>query len=144
MAKDNERKYRRGKRPAAPPVVLPALPEFRAPKTNEGYLDAHGREKPDPTPMAPPIGYQKTEPLHVRIKRMVQSELSQRAADEGFDTWEEDQDFDVDDDYDPSSPYEETFDPEEPLIAEPKPKAEAPKATPGDDKAEPKVDPPKE
>lgn len=82
------------------------------------YLDSHGREQPDPTPMAPPIGYNRQPSLAERIRAMVVSEkLKQEAIEAGFETFEESDDFDVGDDYDPTSPYEEVFEP--PLPPEP-------------------------
>lgn len=81
-------------------------------KSNLGYLTKDGRERPDPTPMAPPIGWKPSEPLHKRIREMIISErLAQEAAAAGDETFEEADDFDVGDDYDPTAPYEEQFDP---------------------------------
>lgn len=76
-------------------------------------LDEWGREIPDPRPMAPPLGYIEQPPLHVLIRQMIQSErLAQEAQAAGAGSFEEEDDFDVeDDDYDPSSPWEENFDP---------------------------------
>jgi len=74
------------------------------------YLDHRGREKPDPTPIAPPIGYKKQPSLHDQIRAMVRSEkLRMEAEMAGFETFEEADDFDVGDDLDPTSPYEEQF-----------------------------------
>lgn len=74
-------------------------------------IDGRGREIPDPTPVAPPIGYVKQPSLHEQIREMVRSErLAQEAAAAGFETFEEADDFDVGDDFDPSSPYEDMFD----------------------------------
>lgn len=75
-------------------------------------LDALGRELPDPTPIAPPVGYQRQKPLHELIREMVRSEkLAQEAAELDAGSFDDEDDFDVDDDYDPSSPWEENFDP---------------------------------
>lgn len=73
-----------------------------------------GKEYPNPTPMEPPIGYVPSVPIYEQIRQMVRRELSQAAADEGFETMEEADDFDVDDDFDPSTPYEEAFEPQSP------------------------------
>ena len=60
--------------------------------------DDQNREIPDQTPVAMPIGYEKPESLTSMIKRMVRNEEFLRKADEeGFDTDEEADDFDVDD-----------------------------------------------
>lgn len=74
-------------------------------------LNEFGQELPDPTPMAPPVGFKRQKPLHELIREMVRSEhLAQAAAAAGAETFEESDDFDVDDDsYDPSTPYEMTF-----------------------------------
>lgn len=71
-------------------------------------------ELPDRTPMAPPVGFNRRPPLHIQIREMVQRELSARAEAEGFETAEEADDFDVGDDFDPSSPYEHDFEPAKP------------------------------
>lgn len=77
-----------------------------------------GKEYPNPVPLEPPIGYIQQEPLHVQIRRMVLSErMAQEADAAGMDTPEEADDFDVDDDYDPSSPWEEVFEPQQPWPA---------------------------
>lgn len=82
-------------------------------KTNRGYLTADGREIPNGTPMAPPIGYRPPDPLHLKIRQMIISEkLAREAAEAGMETFEEADDFDTgEDDLDPTSPYEEQFDP---------------------------------
>lgn len=68
-------------------------------------------EFPDPTPMAPPVGFTRRPPLHQLIREMVQRELSQSAEHAGMETAEEADDFDVGDDYDPDSPFEHDFEP---------------------------------
>lgn len=74
-------------------------------------LDEDGRFKPDPIPMAPPVGYMKQESMAEIVRRMVRSEHLRLAADAaGLESFDEAEDFDVGDD-DPSSPYEEQFDP---------------------------------
>lgn len=75
--------------------------------------DKFGREVPDPVPLAPPVGYRPPPTLADMIRRMVQSELLTQAADlEDFDSFEEAEDFDIEDDpLDPKTPYEAVFDP---------------------------------
>lgn len=68
-------------------------------------------ELPDPTPMAPPVGFTRRPPLHLQIREMVQRELSLAAAHHGYESAEEADDFDVGDDFDPESPYEHNFEP---------------------------------
>lgn len=69
-------------------------------------FDIYGREIPDSTPVAVPHEWQRPLSLHEQIKRFVRSELSRRAHDEGQETFEEADDFDVDEDPDPLSAYE--------------------------------------
>lgn len=84
--------------------------KIRRPQHTELMRD--GREYPDPTPVAPPVGFIKQPTLAETMKQMVRSEALRRAAQEsGMETFEEADDFDVGDDYDPRSPYEEQFDP---------------------------------
>lgn len=112
-------KIARGKRKPLPPVNL-EIPENLQPKTSADYLDATGREKPSNVPIAPPIGYVKQPTLVERMRQMIATEMSLRAQADGQETFEEADDFEVGDDYDPTSPYEETF--------EPPPEAAAPPA----------------
>lgn len=75
-------------------------------------MDEEGREIPDPTPIAPPLGYRKQPTLAEQIRQMIRSErMAQEAAAAGYETFEEADDFEVGDDFDPSSPYEHDFDP---------------------------------
>lgn len=78
-----------------------------------------GKEYPNPVPLEAPLGFVPAEPLHLQIRRMVMRELSDQAAAEGFETAEDADDFDVGDDYDPSSPFELDFEPTEPWPADP-------------------------
>lgn len=76
------------------------------------FLDDFGREIPDPTPMAPPVGYKRQPTMVEIIRQQIQGEALRRAAAEmGKESWQEADDFDVGDDYDPTSPWEEQFDP---------------------------------
>lgn len=85
---------------------------MRLRSAQDDYLDEYGREKPDPTPLAPPIGYNRQPTLRETIRAMVISEkLKQEAEAAGLETFEEADDFEVGDDYDPTSPYEEIFEP---------------------------------
>lgn len=70
------------------------------------------RESPDPTPLAPPVGYKAAPSLAEQIREMVRSErLAREVAEAGYETFEESDDFEVDDDYVVNSPYENEFDP---------------------------------
>lgn len=75
-------------------------------------LHPDGRLENFQPPVAPPVGYQRTVPLHLQIREMVRSEALRMAAEAaGAETFEEADDFDVDDDFDPTTPYENDFDP---------------------------------
>lgn len=91
------------------------------------YLTENGYEVPDPTPMAPPVGYKKTPSMVDTIRDMVRSEhLRQEAARAGFESFEDSEDFgEDDDDRLPTTAYESVFDP-----AEPNPPSDGPPATP--------------
>lgn len=79
----------------------------------QNYLNADGSENPDPTPLAPPIGYVKQPSLVERIREMVrEAALAQQLAAQGVETFEEADDFDIPDDpVDPDSPWEHNFEP---------------------------------
>lgn len=71
-----------------------------------------GREVVDPTPMAPPVGYRRQPSMVEIVRQMVRSErLRAEAEAADMETFEESDDFDVGDDFDPTSPYENEFDP---------------------------------
>jgi len=75
-------------------------------------LSADGRfELPDPVPMAPPVGYSAPPDLASMIRSMVRAEAFRQAVDKNdFETFEEADDFDIDDDpIDPLTPYEKVF-----------------------------------
>lgn len=75
------------------------------------YLDSRRREKPDPVPIQPPVGYKKQPSLHEQIRDMIKSEqLARDLAAQGIETFDEADDFDIPDDpIDPSTPYEADF-----------------------------------
>lgn len=74
-------------------------------------LDENGHEVPDPRPMSIPSGFKRPESLAEQVQRLVARGISDYAAARGGESWEEANDFEVDDDFDPSTPYEEFFDP---------------------------------
>lgn len=91
--------------------------EVTDPKTGEVsekvYLD-DGGEYPDPTPMAPPLGYKKQPSMVSLIRDMIASDNLRKAAEAaGMETFEEADDFDVDDPEGDmaDSPHENEFDP---------------------------------
>lgn len=75
-------------------------------------------EQPDPVPAALPIGFKHPPTLAEQIRRMVRQQLDDYATQNGSETFEEADDFDVGDDVDPSSPYEEDPNKEETLERE--------------------------
>lgn len=102
------------------------FPSYQRSKA-EMKLDKYGREMVSPLPIAPPIGYKKSPTLAEQIRAMVVSEkLRQEALAAGAETFEEADDFDVGDDYDPTSPYEVDFDPLPPPQTPPGSPTEAP------------------
>lgn len=77
-------------------------------------LNEKGQEIPDPTPIAPPVGFKRQPSLSEQIRAMIRSEqLRQEAESAGYETFEEADDFDIPDDpIDPTTPYEAVFDPQ--------------------------------
>jgi len=86
-------------------AIKQMLEEFLKPR-----LDANGHELPDPTPLSLPSGFKAPETLAETVKRLVRA-ASREAEQAGDETFEEAEDFDVGDDFDPSTPYETFFDP---------------------------------
>lgn len=67
----------------------------------------------DGQPVEVPAGFKKPETMEERLKRFIRFELSEEAARSGLETFDEAMDFDVPDDpVDPSTPFEEFFDPD--------------------------------
>jgi len=97
-------------------------------------IRADGKEIPDPVPMSPPVGLKPPEDLMTTIRRMVRHEEFIRAVDaEGFDTFEESEDYDVEDDHewvDELTPYEAVFYPQDESKAAPEPSKPRPAADP--------------
>lgn len=68
--------------------------------------DELGREVPDPRPVSVPHGWQRPLTLQEEIRRYIRVEMSKQAAQDGEETFEEADDFDVEDEDDLASPYE--------------------------------------
>lgn len=71
-------------------------------------------EHPDPQPVAIPSGFKEPESLEQMMLRLIRHENFAQAmtGDPDAETFDEANDFEIDDDmFDPSSPYEEVFDP---------------------------------
>lgn len=102
----------------------------------QNLFDGSRREIVSAIPVAPPVGYVEQPSLVERIRSMVRSEHLRYAATEaGYETFEDAEDFEVGDDFEPHTPYEAVFDPPaQPPTAQPpvepalKPSAEPPAA----------------
>jgi len=112
------------------------------------YLDAFGREVPNPVPMQPPVGYKRAPSLAEQIRAMIQ-QASHEAAMAGAETEDEANDFDVGEEFDPTSPWENEFEMDpamEAMIAlqsrPPAPRETAPVATPAPSAPAPTASPP--
>jgi len=93
------------------PIPTTELHE-RVPSAREKRLDEKGREIVSPLPMEPPLGYKRQPTMVEIIRQQIQSEhLARDLAAQGVETFEEADDFEVGDDYEPSSPWENEFDP---------------------------------
>lgn len=77
-----------------------------------GTLNSAGHELLDPKPVAIPAGFKRPETLAEQVRRLVQTSVSQWAVDNGEESFEESEDFDIPDDpTDRATPYETFFDP---------------------------------
>ncbi len=77
-----------------------------------GKLDENGHEIPDSRPLAVPVGFERPETLAEQVQRLVRGGLSRAAEADGFESFEDAEDFDIDDEPDdPSTIYETHFDP---------------------------------
>lgn len=120
-------------------VVALSPEEYLAKLLRKG-LNEDGSPMLDPVPMAPPIGYRKQPSMVEIVRDMVRSERLRVAATEaGAETFEESEDFDVPDEFEAHSEYENDFDPplaeitrvvEEERVSREAPPEEAPRADP--------------
>lgn len=72
-------------------------------------FDARGREIPDPRPMEITPGLAAPESLESMMRRLIRNHVSQLAVDQGEESFEEANDFDIEDEDfdDPLTKYEE-------------------------------------
>lgn len=94
------------------------------------FLSEDGRKEiGDPVPVAPPVGMTRPMTTEERFRRIIRSEHLARIAEaQGADTFEEAEDFDVEDDpIPPLTPYEEAL-LEPPVRPTPAPVQPAPQA----------------
>lgn len=88
------------------------------PKIMASYNEKH-EEVLDSRPVDAMLSRKKPETLQQMVARLVRNNEMQRdLSQNGFETFDEANDFDCGDDYDPTSPYEEQFQAEEMLYAE--------------------------
>lgn len=77
-----------------------------------GKFDELGQELVDGRSMEPPVGYEPSKSIQEMIAEAVRGREIQRAMHEaGAETFEEADDFNVGDDFDPTSPHEAYFEP---------------------------------
>lgn len=94
-----------------------------------GLFEGSRHEVLSAIPVAPPVGYKKQPSMVDHIRGLVRSEhLRWAAQNSGAETFEEADDFEVGDDYDPTSPYEGDFDAP---LPPPTPPSDAPSLKPG-------------
>lgn len=98
-------------------------------------LDPQGREILNQTPIAFPVGFTRQEPLHLRIRRMVERYHQEMQERDDYESFADADDFDVEDGVpsweDAPSTYEVEFMPPSQVAAKPE------QATPAPEKAEP-------
>jgi len=88
------------------------IPLIKAPKKHDLKHTKDGREMVSGIPKAKPLGYKKHKTIQETIREMIRSEQLRREAEAaGLETLEEADDFEIGDDFDPTSPYEYSFDP---------------------------------
>lgn len=95
-------------------IISPETVEYAY--TRDGRKEI-GKEYPNPVPLELPLGQQPYEDIWVTMKRMVLDHARQQLAmeqDDDLETEDEANDFEVGDDFDPASPWEESFEPTDP------------------------------
>lgn len=79
----------------------------------KAVLDSDGSEILDPRPMALPIGFERPESIQDTIRRLVTDrQIKAELEASGVESFDEADDFEVEDDLPLESPYEENFDPQ--------------------------------
>lgn len=86
------------------------LPGYSRARVRDAVLNEHGHEVLDSTPMAPPVGYQKQPSLFDTIRAQVRRELL-LGQDMDPESIDEADDFEIGDDYDPQSRWENDNEP---------------------------------
>ncbi len=80
-------------------AILAELRSWRSRPSRWERFQARPRdqEHPDPTPVALPVGYKTPPTMDELIQLYVREAVSQKASDQGFGTFEEEDDFSEDD-----------------------------------------------
>lgn len=78
---------------------------------NNPRLTPKGAEILSDEPIQMPLGMSRPETLAEQVQRLVRGSVSEYARLHDQETFAESEDFDCDDDYDPTTPYETFFDP---------------------------------
>lgn len=76
------------------------------PMDGKAFHDQFGREIVNPLSLAPPVGYRPEPTVMELIERQLAIRLAQLAGDDEVDTAEEADDFDMEEEWDPTSLYE--------------------------------------
>jgi len=101
------------------PVTEPQFVDIIDPSTGEvlkcpvgGSVFINGVEFPDPTPVALALKFKKPLSIQEQMMQMIRADDFRKALlNRDVETFEEADDFDVDDDsFDPTTPYEQDFD----------------------------------
>jgi len=69
-------------------------------KLRTAMLDGKGREILNPKPLAIPVGMTKPQSLREEIQKVLREEVGRQAQEQGKESWEDANDFDVVDDFD--------------------------------------------
>lgn len=99
-------------------------------------IDWRGMELGDPVPVEVPAHMKQAPALDALVQQFVRNEMSRLAAEQEFETFEEADDFEIEDDpVDQLTPYEKVFEP--PKVTAPSSKGVPPAAAEGSQKAPP-------
>lgn len=97
-------------------------------------LDEHGREWLDQTPVEIPIPFTRPEPIHLRLRRMVERYHQEMKDANEYETFDDADDFEVGDNVpsyeDKPSEYEQDFMPSREVVNKFFPEQTAPKEQP--------------
>lgn len=76
------------------------------------YKNNSGKETISDVPKAAPLKMRRPANHWDDIRALIRQEMSEAASNQGMESFEDADDFDVGDDFDPTSPYELNFDPD--------------------------------